>query len=283
MTLAVSAFADSKYDLNLKTGDSFLMSSSVSQKITQNMMGMEMVIDLDVDVIMDLVVTELSKDDVLFTQSYKSLLVSMKSPAQGMEVNMDSDGESNQFNDAMKSIIGKKIMVRVDLEGNVLSVEGLEEILSDLETVQASGADVLQFFDKEGLEKNYQMLFPITYGKDYKSGSKWNIESDTDAEISVKLNNEYTATSVSKKVFEFSTDSSTSLSGDIEQQGMEMSINMEGSFNGSGELNVRTGLIKSYTQQGQMVGNTVIEANDQIPMDMDIPMTIEMVSIVSLK
>ena len=70
------ALAGNKYQLKLKKGDSFVMTTKIEQKITQNVMGMEITIDLNVNAEVDLVVSELSKGEILFSQVYKSLMVS---------------------------------------------------------------------------------------------------------------------------------------------------------------------------------------------------------------
>ncbi len=259
------------------------MTSNVEQKITQSMMGMEMAMDLSVHTEMDLVVTELSENEILFTQVYKSLMVTMKSPMQGMDISMDSGGESNSFNDAMRSLLGKEISVRVDMEGNLLSTDGMDQLLLDIEAIDVSGADLAQFFDEKGLKKNYKAIFPVAYGKDYEEGAKWELESITEGDMTVKLSTEYTASNVSKKKFKFTSESTSSMSGEQEQQGMGMSVNMEGSFYGEGEMNTKTGLLKMYSQTGAMTGSTVIEANAQMPTEMEIPMTIEMTTVTSLK
>lgn len=283
LVISFSALAGNKYQLKLKVGDSFVMTSNVEQKITQSMMGMEMAMDLSVHTEMDLVVTELSENEILFTQVYKSLMVTMKSPMQGMDISMDSGGESNSFNDAMRSLLGKEISVRVDMEGNLLSTDGMDQLLLDIEAIDVSGADLAQFFDEKGLKKNYKAIFPVAYGKDYEEGAKWELESITEGDMTVKLSTEYTASNVSKKKFEFTSESTSSMSGEQEQQGMGMSVNMEGSFSGEGEMNTKTGLLKMYSQTGAMTGSTVIEANAQMPTEMEIPMTIEMTTVTSLK
>lgn len=277
------ALAGNKYQLKLKKGDSFVMTTKIEQKITQNVMGMEITIDLNVNAEMDLVVSELSKGEVLFSQVYKSLMVTMKAPMQGVDISMDSNGESNEYNNAIKSVLGKEVRVKVDVEGNVLSLEGLDQFLSDLRIVEDSGADLLQFFDEEGLQKNFKALFPITYGKNYEQGDTWSLENVKEGEMRVESNTDYLASTVSKNKFEYTSQSSRYVSGDQQQQGMEMSINMNGKFSGKAEMNTKTGLLKSYSQTGMMTGNTVIEANEQMPMDMDIPMTIEMTTVTSLK
>ncbi|HCY45323.1 MAG TPA: hypothetical protein DHU89_01475, partial [Flavobacteriales bacterium] len=48
LVISFSALAGNKYQLKLKVGDSFVMTSNVEQKITQSMMGMEMAMDLSV-------------------------------------------------------------------------------------------------------------------------------------------------------------------------------------------------------------------------------------------
>ena len=283
LVISFSALAGNKYQLKLKVGDSFVMTSNVEQKITQSMMGMEMAMDLSVHTEMDLVVTELSESEILFTQVYKSLMVTMKSPMQGMDISMDSSGVSNSFNEAMRSLLGKEISVRVDMEGNLLSTDGMDQLLLDIEAIEVSGADLAQFFDETGLKKNYKAIFPVAYGKDYEEGAKWELESITEGDMTVKLNTEYTASNVSKKKFEFTSESASSMSGEQDQQGMGMSVNMEGSFSGEGEMNTKTGLLKMYSQTGAMTGSTVIEANAQMPTEMEIPMTIEMTTVTSLK
>ena len=277
------ALAGNKYQLKLKKGDSFVMTTKIEQKITQNVMGMEITIDLNVNAEVDLVVSELSKGEVLFSQVYKSLMVTMKAPMQGVDISMDSNGESNEYNNAIKSVLGKEVRVKVDVEGNILSIEGLDQFLSDLRIVEDSGADLLQFFDEEGLKKNFKALFPITYGKNYEQGDTWSLENVKEGEMRVESNTDYLVSAVSKNKFEYTSQSSRYVSGYQEQQGMEMSINMNGKFSGKAEMNTKTGLLKSYSQTGMMTGNTVIEANEQMPMDMDIPMTIEMITVTSLK
>ncbi|MEJ6682127.1 MAG: DUF6263 family protein [Flavobacteriales bacterium] len=285
LTLAISfsALAENKYQLKLKVGDSFVMTSNEEQRITQSMMGMEMAMDISVLKEMNLVVTELSQSEILFTQVYKSLMVTMKSPIQGIDISMDSGGESNSYNDAMRSLLRKEISVRVDMEGNILSIDGMDQLLSDIDAIEVSGADLAQFFDEKGLKKNYKAIFPVAYGKEYLEGAKWELKSITEGDMTVKLNTKYTVSNISKNKFEFTSESQSFMSGEQEQQGMVMSINMEGSFSGEGEMNTKTGLLKNYSQTGSMNGSTVIEANDMMPTEMEIPMTIEMTTVTSLK
>ncbi len=283
LTFGTQLLAGSVYELNVKKGDKFTMTSTVTQKITQNVMGMEMVIDMDVDVILGLEVSELNKEDILFSQTYQSLKVGMSSPMQGLDVTMDSDGESNDLNKPLKSIIGKMVLVRVSKSGEVISVEGLEDLMKDLQTAQASGADIMQFFDEESIKKNFKTLFPIEYGKSYKVGDSWDLDNEDVSDMKMSMKNKYTTTEVSKKKFGFDVMSNMSMTGEQEEQGMKMEIDMSGDFKGKGEMNTSTGLIQSYEQTGEMKGITTIAANEQMPMGMEIPMSIQMTTVTTVK
>ncbi len=210
------------------------------------------------------------------------MMVSMKSPMQGLDITVDSKGEDNELNGALKSVVGKSVFVTVDLEGNILKIEGLDEVMNDLQKLEATGGDVMQFFDEEGLEKNYQLLFPITYGKSYEKGSSWELDASSGGDMDIKSVVAYTADEVSKKSFKFSTVTNMTMSGEQEQQGMEMSLEMKGNMKGNGEMSPKTGLLKSYVQEGTITGTTFLEANDQMPMDMEIPMVIEMTSTITV-
>ncbi len=283
LTFGTQLLAGSVYELNVKKGDKFTMTSTVTQKITQNVMGMEMVIDMDVDVILGLEVSELNKEDILFSQTYQSLKVGMSSPMQGLDVTMDSDGESNDLNKPLKSIIGKMVLVRVSKSGEVISVEGLEDLMKDLQTAQASGADIMQFFDEESIKKNFKTLFPIEYGKSYNVGDSWDLDNEDVSDMKMSMKNKYTTTEVSKKKFGFDVMSNMSMTGEQEEQGMKMEIDMSGDFKGKGEMNTSTGLIQSYEQTGEMKGITTIAANEQMPMGMEIPMSIQMTTVTTVK
>ena len=194
LVISFSALAGNKYQLKLKVGDSFVLTSNVEQKITQSMKGIARRLSDSTPVqLVGFGCDRMSiLSPILFTQVYKSLMVTMKSPMQGMDISMDSNGSSSQYNDAIRSLLGKEISVRVDMEGNVIAMDGMDQLMSDVEGIQLSGADLVQFFDEKGLKKNYKAIFPVAYEKDYEKGATWELESITEDNMTVRLNTEGT-------------------------------------------------------------------------------------------
>ncbi|MFK7756112.1 MAG: DUF6263 family protein [Flavobacteriales bacterium] len=283
LSLSLGSFAQQKAELKVKKGDTFLMITDMSQEISQTVMGQKMAINMEIAMQLDLEVQDMSKETITFSQAYKSMKMNMNSPMQGMEISLDSSEPENEMNKPIKSLIGKKILVIVNYKGEVQEVKGLDEIMGEMSGLAASGADFGQFLDAEAMEKTYQSLFPVEYGKSYKQGEKWEVDSSVDAEISILSKTSFTATEVSKKNLTFDLTTTMKMEGMQEANGMEMDMDMSGDLTGNGSVDLETGLMSSYNLSGTIEGLMTMKANEQLPMDMEVPMSIKQSSTTTVK
>ena len=122
-----------------------------------------------------------------------------------MDINSDettgpTDGDDNMIKDAFVKVVGKMFTMKVDPEGNILSVEGFDEIIKDIIDSAAVNEDMkLQMkvslqdqFNEQQLKDEFSQALMIFPNKNVVVGDSWQKEYQRGGKIPAQFSTIYT-------------------------------------------------------------------------------------------
>lgn len=201
--------------------------------------------------------------------TYKSIRMAMN--VMGMEIEMDTDKpvdedtdvESNPMgamNKVMKGLVNKPFMVKVDEEGNVLEITGVDKIVESMldslgiepERKEMVKASMKEQFSDESMKDNFAELFTVFPNKEVKVGDSWKKTYSKGGKTAATFNTTYTVKEIDGDHVTLKAESK--ISGKEEME-------VEGTQTGNIIIDSKTGLMinaeyeqnMSITTQGQKI------------------------------
>ena len=246
--------------LNFKPGDKYLYSTQVNQKI--NSMGM----DMDQNMLMEMVYEAASDegDNKKLTITYEHVMMKNNTPMGTMEYDSKTPGKGEAAMSFMDSLIGKSFSLTVAPNGDIVKVEGLNDLITSMAGTgdDATKAEINNQFSDTAIKLMMQNSFDLYPGKAVKVGETWGKKSQMGfSGINVEVENTYTLKSVANGKATVAITSvmnlpSTDMGG---QAGIPMKIEMKGKQEGTMDVDVASGQIvsgkTSQTINGKMTAN----------------------------
>jgi len=276
MALTLGATAQ-QYDLklNLKKGQKYTQAMVMDLNMTESISGQE--------------INVLSKMQFEFKQQVKSITakgdfvmeseysrVAMTMDAMGQKMAYDSNdkdtvGGNGDFMKAFGNIIGKKFQVTLTPKGKVVEIKGLKEIIDAM----GSGKDdpttqklLESTLDEKKLTSSFESSYHIFPDKPVKVGESWTQKSNVESMFPMDISTGYTLKDVSNGVAKISASGDFSMKkDDFESNGMKMKINFTGTYTGTYDLDLTTGISKTGNIQMPMKGTMEL-------MGMEVPVTV---------
>jgi hypothetical protein len=204
--------------------------------------------------------------------------IAMTISAGGQNINYDSDepvdtsdAVNSTFAKVMSPIIGSQFEFIMNANGKVGYVHGINEMAQKMKD-QAPSDDVASgmagAFNEESFKQNLQQSFGLYPGKPVKPGDTWKGTTNTTSnDIDLKMNNAYKLESVSHNV------ATVKVSSTISSPSSESITNMSGSYNGTVQFDIPTGV--PVNGDIDMILNINVNAGGQtIPMKTDVKMKV---------
>ncbi|MFV1885295.1 MAG: DUF6263 family protein [Balneola sp.] len=238
-----------QYDF--KKGDSYTVTTSVDQIITQMMMGQEMEITNQVETVEKYEIS--SVENGIFTIKVTSLSNKTTAGSPQGTVTMSSDGTSTT-DLTMKAITGVEFSFKMDRSGRVLEVIGTEAAQAHVKNtlegtpLAQSISQISSAYTEENLTSNLDTKFNI-YPE--SPASEWTKEKNlTLNNMPVSLTSDYSLSGN-----EITTDGTLIISGKGAFNGMQLDMDMEGTQKGSYIINNESGAILSSESETEMNGS----------------------------
>jgi hypothetical protein len=204
--------------------------------------------------------------------------IAMTISAGGENINYDSD-EPVDTSDAVNStfakiigaLIGSQFEFIMNANGKVGYVHGINEMVEKMKG-QAPSEDMASgmagAFDEESFKQNLQQSFGLYPAKPVKPGDTWTGSTNTISnDIKLKMDNVYKLESVSGNI------ATVKVSSTISSPSSESITSMSGSYNGTVQFDIPTGI--PTNGDIDMILNINVNAGGQtIPMATDVKMKI---------
>lgn len=242
LLLTAPAMAQTTGKLSLTKGQKLQVDNVVKSVINQEMMGQSIEITIDANVTHKVEVKE-KKDTAYHLSSTMTHLVT-NANAMGQTMAFDSDKPEDLQSETGKALQDQLNVARevtISEKARVISAPSPEKKapsgnqLMDMVN-SATGADT---DESNGASAAFELL---PAGK--KVGDSW---SDSTITEELKTYRNYTLKSITGNEATLALDGKQVTHKKVEQQGMEITVNMEGKLTGEGIVDVKTGVLKQRT------------------------------------
>jgi len=282
-----------KLKLQLKAGESHEMKMSQTQNITQTMMGQTQ--DMNQTQVMVMEMKCLSVDaagNMDIEMTYKSMKMAIDGPMGRMEFDSEhpkpadpNKPDQQMFDSMFTAITGSKFQMKTSPSGKTSDVRGLKEMLAKIKTKMSSQAVAppAEFLDKMFDEKQVKELTgsmidvfspePVAVGDSWYDTMSINFIVPIDVDTTYILKQRKDGVAYIDKTAKIDMgDSSKPI--DIDPNN-KVAMQLSGTMNASSQVEEKTGLTRKSEMTMNFTGVMKMEANQQMPGGMSIPMTVK--------
>jgi hypothetical protein len=267
-----------KYDLklNLKQGQHYLQSMVMDMDMTESVSGQEINISTKMQFDFKQEVKSItSAGDFVVESQYAR--IAMTVDGMGQKISYDSDNKDTSGSEIIKtytktfsSIIGKKFQVTMTPKGKVKEIKGLKEIIAAMKNgSDESTQRILEgTFDEKKLASNFESSYHIFPDNPVKVGETWTQQSSVESMFPIDIKTVYTLKEVKNGIAKIASSGDMNMKkDDFETNGMKMKIDFTGTYAGTYEMDVNTGMSKRGAVIMPMKGTMEM-------MGMEVPVTI---------
>jgi hypothetical protein len=287
--LAIVAFGFSihpdglKLEYVYKVGDEYVMSQTTKQGLKQTILGTEQTGGNEYVGDMTLKVKEVTSDGAKIEAQFLKLRIRSVSLLGEIVTNSEGDLEQVQ-NKMVKSMMNKPFMVTANKVGQIVNVEGAENLWSDIASMnldQQSAAPaqqlLKQFINNKALKSNIEQSMVHYSENKVNEGDKWNSNLDL-PNFPIKVDNSWSLTGVKGGIASVNADGIFT-TADKEKtielpNGFKAKVDLNGAQQMKSTVNVKTGWARDLSLHAEMKGKMLLLAGGMLPMDVEVPMEI---------
>lgn len=267
---------------NFEPGQEILYSTTTMQNIKQEVQGNTQNITQTITSDINIRISEVNDGTARLTMTYGKLYMNMDMGMMQME--FDTEGEGNTpYNDLMKAMIGPEFYAEINERGEILSVDGIENLqqavsdsaqsLNPQERTQIM-ASINQQFNADQLKSTLQQAFVYYPAGTVEIEETWENEISNPAFQSGVLHNIWQLDEINGDTASISVEGTVSMGGSAQMQdGMKAQIN--GDAKQKYTIDRQTGWPVNSSATITMEGVITMEGNAQMPDGMEVPMSIQ--------
>lgn len=279
--LALQKNEDDSYTFqyNLKKGETYPFLLKISQNQSMSAAGQSMNLSSSRTVDFDYLVEEANENKFKLKATFKGFSESFKSPT-GETLSYDTNSSKPSDTDVAqswtiyKAITGQSFTLEMDNKGKVLSVNGLEKVVSNSLSKlkndfsaeeQSQIKELLKVsLSSEAIKTQFEESLNIFPEKSLKIGEKWD-DTQNISEGPVKGQNKVTRTfkEIKDGNAKITVDGVQDVSGNDSQNGVTAVMKNHATLNGFVDLDVETGWIKKVNITKKETINTTYQQGDQ--------------------
>ncbi|MCF3111703.1 DUF6263 family protein [Niabella sp. CC-SYL272] len=286
ITLALFAVAASAVSLlhaqtvslkfNPANGSRYDVINTNSLRMKQTFMGQVMNMDFSTISNMRYEIADAGAEKAL-TLTYGPVKTDISFAGQEMHIDSESPDTANAANKALRSIRGKKVKAFVAADGSVKKMEGWELVTDALGSNKESQAMVAELFSEATIKSLLEQGFKMYPGEAVSAGSTWTSAIQLEKPYKLTMHNLYTLKKIEGGKSLISIDGKVGTGGvtKMEQQGMEVEINLDGTVSGTISMDNVTGITDTSTLVQQLKGTMKVQGMD-VPMEATVETNIQM-------
>ncbi|GET23276.1 DUF6263 family protein [Prolixibacter denitrificans] len=271
--------------LHLQQGKSYTQVMNSHINIDQQVQGRQMKIQMDIKGSMTYHVTAVTAAGYDMDVQYDSLSMSMQMPMGNRSFSSESNDPSDIFSSILKSMKNRPFQVKMTPKGKITEVKNLDKLFESMfadfpqlpEQQKAQmKAQLVRSYGEDAFKGNVEMTLAIYPDKPVSKGDTWVVENKQKSGMPVEITTTYTYKADEANDYLITGDSKLQTSNPdqfVENNGMQMKYNMDGTMTSEIRVDKTTGWIKEAKLKQEMQGTTTVKANAQMPNDMQIPMT----------
>lgn len=265
LVISSTLVAQKKLQYNLKVGQNFLVEQEAQQYITQDINGVEQIIENNLMSVMNFKVVEASTENYTLAMTFKRLKMLMSSPTLGELSNADTQSadSSDVTNMLFKGLLDVPVTIIMEKTGKIKSVTGGDKLIENMftsagidqpEIIEASRGQMEKQFGSDALSNSFEQMtyfYPtdaVTVGNEWTNSYNGNLSAKNDWKLE----------SSDKETIIISGKASTTMSTIDENVTMTLS----GTQTTKVIANTSNGFFKEVTVTGENAGTTLFQAQN---------------------
>ena len=266
-SLGVAAQQMLQYDLQVN--DVFQVEQQAKQHITQEINGVDQIIDNDLKSAMQFKVIKIEDATITLEMVFKQLKMTMSSPELGQLLNADTaiNDESDITSKMFKGTLNIPVTMIMERTGKIQSVSGGEKLIAsmfkvagitDPDIIEANRAQFEKQFGSAALSNSFEQMTYFLPATSVALNDTWKNTYEGD----LKTTNQWTLTTRDADIYTLSGHADATMSTIDEN----VTMVLVGTQNTTVNASSKTGMFKDITVEGVYIGNTQVHAqNVSIP------------------
>jgi hypothetical protein len=280
--------------LNLVKGNTYFNVSNVTTTIAQTINNNAVNYNVGMTVKMANKVIDI-KDTVYDLEvSYQHIDMKMQMSGNATEYNSDQPAAQDPFSQVLSAMINKPFNVSISKSGKILGVTGISKMMDalfksvnirDSSQVKQLRAQFSQSFGEKAFKGNLMQTFSIYPTILVTKGDKWQMNTRLESVMTADVQTVYQLQDITPTSYLVHGDGKMASvnTGNAQVNGLPVKYNLTGSIVSDITLDKATGWITQDTQKENISGSFQILDNPSVPGGMTVPMTVNVVSIITDK
>lgn len=228
--------------MKLANGDKFGQDMDMDMKIGMKMAGVNMDMNMTMNMSMDMEVLGDTADmkKIQFTYTKAKMGMDIK----GLPAGTPGIDTKAIMDKAAERMEGKSIVVLLDKKNKIVDVIGFEEMMANEDDV-AVQAQIKKMFSKEQVNSMMGIMFNMYPDHPVQVGESWDNTADMNfGPMKMGMKTQYTLKEVTNGVAKVDIDAKFKGTGKMDQNGMSLDMDMDGTQEGEIGINQDNGYLK---------------------------------------
>lgn len=257
--------AQKKLEYKLSVGDNFTVQQEAKQVITQDLNGVDQIIENDLMGVMHFKVVDKTNDSYTLEMTFKRLKMLMSSPTLGELSNSDTEStdSSDVANMLFKGILNIPVTMVMDKTGKIKSVTGGDKLIANMftsagidqpEIIAESKKQMEKQFGSAALSNSFEQMTYFYTSTAVSVGDEW--ANSFSGDLSAK--NSWSLMEVTNDALKINGKASTTMSSIDENIIMTLSGSQQTTIN----ADPSNGWFREIIVTGENSGNTLFQAQN---------------------
>ncbi len=264
MALCGTSAAAVSLQLKLAKGKTYYEKTTVNQRMTQTVMNMQQVIDQNMGTGSKLDVLDVDgQGNMRMRHTFNWAMTQRTGPMGNLDYDSAKQPTPPAGAEAFAALLGQSYIVKVTPKGEVLDVNGVEEmraaILKKLPANAAADPSMnalTPYLDRKGIKEMTESMWGIYPDKPVDVGQSWSKKRVAAPAFEMTIENKWTLQRQEAGVATIATTSSLRSNPEkpMEAGGMKMRFELAGTQDGTMQMEEATGLIRLAQARQQLKG-----------------------------
>lgn len=278
-----------KLGFNVKQGEKYKIRQTIEQKIVQTLEAQNTESNQSMNMEYTYDVTEVDQQGVAtITTTFDKLIVNISGGGESFQYDSSKeDNGTNPLGSVYKGIIGKSITMKIDKQGDVVDIQGVDNMMSELinslnlqdaQAKETAQQLLEQNFGDEALRDSFSKVTKVYPPENTKVGESWEDTQTLNMGYPIVVNSKYTLKEDQKDYLAIDMNSEIKSNANTEPMdimGLRARYDLSGNQSGSFKLNKNSGIAESGSSTQKIVGSIIFEPSDIAPQGITMPLTID--------
>lgn len=254
----VTGCSNSKVGFNPNVGDSYKVKTDLDYDFKMTLMNQNF--NEQSSQSCDYILKTENKDNdgnIELSLKYDKFKINMNSMGQSISIDTDASSQEDKNLKIFKNIIGQGFNFKVDKDGNIIEVSGIDELVSkvvesgsnDAKEQEEIKSNISKYFSEDNFKSSNGEIF-VYYPKDKKNlkvGDTWEIEQDINGPFDAVVKYKFKVINITSDLIEVSitTDDNTQFNTTMNVGGQGFNTDFYMKVDGRLFFDKKTGLMKT--------------------------------------